>query len=71
MRFFQDPSAQRESPGPEAAPDSLRRSGRARDRSPALSLIVRLGGSALAMAVAASVLLEYTVFRHAYLLADQ
>jgi hypothetical protein len=71
MRFLQDPPAQRESPGPDAAPDSLRTPGRAPDRSPALSLIVRLGGSALAMAVAASVLLEYTVFRHAYLLADQ
>jgi lysophospholipase L1-like esterase len=35
------------------------------------SLIVRLSGSALAMAVAACVLLEYAVFRHAYLLADQ
>jgi hypothetical protein len=36
-----------------------------------LSLIVRLCGSALAMAVAAGLILEYAVFRHAYLLADQ
>jgi hypothetical protein len=48
-------------PGPERAPA----------RWPGLALIVRLGGSALAMAVAAGVILEYALFRHAYLLADQ
>jgi hypothetical protein len=36
-----------------------------------LSLLRRVGGSALAMALAAGVLLEYTVFRHGYLLADR
>jgi len=71
MRFLQGPSAPRDSPSQEAATGSTRRPGRAPDRSPGLSRIARLGGSALALAVAASVLLEYAVFRHAYLLADQ
>jgi len=68
MRFFQNSSAQ-EPVGPETTAASKRAP--AIVRSPGLSLLRRVLGSALAMALAAGVLLEYTVFRHGYLLADR